>query len=112
VGVLHLLACRQVANLGGDPKGLRDDLRQPVYGVWCVCTDVEHLVVGLRLKHAMCNVRRHIVDIAKSASLRAIAKDGHGLALHDLIHKDADHVAIPIADVLVLAIDIMGAKND
>ena len=60
-----------------------------------------------RLRHH----RRHIVDVAERARLRPVAEDRHRLPLKDLVHEDADHVAIAISDVLTRAEDVVGPKD-
>ena len=47
----------------------------------------------------------------ESALLQAVTEYRHGLALHDLVHEDADHVAVAVADVLPLAIHVVRAED-
>ena len=57
-------------------------------------------------------VGSNIVDMRERTNLRTIAKDSQRFAAKDLIHEDADNVAIAIANILALAIDVMRPKND
>ena len=55
--------------------------------------------------------RRDVVDVRERARLRAVAEDRHRLVLHDLVHEDPDHVAVAVADVLVLAVDVVRTED-
>ena len=46
----------------------------------------------------------------KGALLQSVAKNGHGLAAQQLVHEDADHIAIAVANVLALAIHVVRTK--
>ena len=76
-----------------------------------VCPDVKDLVIGFRSVDGLGYDGCDIVDVTEGAGLHTIAKDGQLLALHDLVHEDADNIAIRITDILPLAIDIVWAEN-
>src|SRR5713101_5098392 len=46
------------------------------------------------------------------ARLLTVAKDREGFVLHNLVHEDADDVAVRVAEVLALAIDVVWAEDD
>ncbi len=112
VRVLHFEPRRKVDHVGGDPHRRRNRPRQVVERARHVSPDVEDLVARGghvdRLRHE----RRHVGDVAERTRLRAVAEDRHRLALQDLVHEDADDVAIPVADVLARAVDVVRAEDD
>ena len=57
------------------------------------------------------NQRRNVVDVRERALLRAVAEDRHRLSLHHLVHEDADDVPVTVADVLVLAVDVVRTED-
>jgi len=95
-----------------DPHRCRDGIRQFQQRVGLIRTDVERLVPRLRSVDRLRHHRRHIVNVAERARLRPVAEDGHRLLLQDLIHEDADHVAIAVADILARAEDVVRPEDD
>ena len=77
-----------------------------------VGADVEDLVPAFGTSIASAISGATVVDVAEGSRLRAVAEDGHRLALQDLVHEDADDVAVAIGDVLMRAVDVVRAKDD
>lgn len=61
---------------------------------------------------AQCDPKRHVVDRAGRAGLRAVAENRHFLPTHHLVHEDSGHVAIAVAEILPLAVDIVRTKDN
>src|SRR5436309_12790958 len=74
--------------------------------------DIEDLAHGSRYLGCPRDERRDITDIAERARLRSIPEHRHGLPSHYAVHEDANHVAVAVADVLILAIDVVWPEND
>src|ERR1700722_7959413 len=49
--------------------------------------------------------------MGESALLLAVTEDSHCLAFHELVHEDADNVAVTVTNILALTINIVWAKN-
>ena len=79
--------------------------------VGLVGADVHDLAVDLGALHAVRDDRRDIRDVAEGAGLEAVAIDRHGLAFEHLVHEDADHVPVAVAEVLALAVDVVRAED-
>ena len=62
--------------------------------------------------HRTGDQRRHVTDIAKRPLLASISKNTHRLFLHGLVHEDADHIAVAVANILLLAVHIVRPKNN
>ena len=56
--------------------------------------------------------RRHVADVAESTGLFSVAEHRQRLALENVVHVDADHVAVAVADVLPLAVNVVRPKDD
>jgi hypothetical protein len=112
VGVEDLLARGQVHDLGLLAESGRHDLREMFHRIGCVAANVDDLVAGRRKLDGAGQVRRDIVDIAEGPALGAVAEDGQRAATENLVHEDAENVAIGVAEVLVLAIDVVGPEDD
>ena len=80
-------------------------------GVWRVRSDVEDLVVGIGALNGFGDDGRDVINVAECPGLEAVTEDGELLALHDLVHENADHIAIRVADVLAFSVDIVGPEN-
>ncbi len=49
--------------------------------------------------------------MGEGALLSAVSKDGHRLSLEQLVHKNADFVAVAVADILFLSIHVVGTED-
>ena len=106
-------AARRDARIaGGDTHRRGDGVGQLQQRVRLIGADVERLVPRRRRVDRVRHHRRHVVDIAERARLRPVAEDRHRLALQNLVHEDADDVAIAIADVLPRTEHVVRAEDD
>jgi hypothetical protein len=112
VDVGDLGALGQVVGTKRNPHRAADHLAQVVDGAGAVGADVEGLVVSFGPVDRVRDGGRHVRDVTERAGLRPVAEEGQPLAAQDLVHEDADHVAIAIPDVLPLAIHVMGPEDD
>ena len=111
VRVVDFMARGEVLHLRVDAHRRGDAVREVVQRGRVVGADVEHLVPCPRLVDRRGHHRRHVVDVAERARLRAVAEDGHRLPLQDLVHEDADDVAVAIADVLARTVDVVRPED-
>src|ERR1051326_4851512 len=91
---------------------LRNNASQSIHSVWHISADVEDLIVREGNINGACDNGGNITDMSESALLLAVTENSHRLTLHELVHEDADHVAISVADILPFAIDVVGTKDD
>src|SRR5258708_7778027 len=94
------------------PKLLADHFRQLIHRIRLVGADIEYFIIRGGNGHALRDGNGYIIDITKGPRLRAISENSQLFPLHDLVHKDPDHIAILIPDILIRSIYIMGTEND
>ena len=111
-GVQDLVARGEMPDLALDLHRLHDILGELIDGERLVGADVEDLVVGIGQLDGPGDVRGDVGGIAERPRLRAVAEHRQWLAAHQLVHEDPDHIAIPIPDVLVLAVDVVRPEDD
>src|SRR5580700_8615021 len=73
--------------------------------------DIEDQVASRWDIHRPGDDRSYIIDVRECALLRSIAKNRHGLTAKKLIHEDSNNVAIAIANVLTLTINIVWSEH-
>ena len=112
VDVLHLVPCRQVHDARRALHRGGYEIGQIVQRARFVGADVEHVIAGVRHVYRLGYQRSHVIDVTERARLRAVAEDRHRPPLEHLVHEDADHVAIAIADVLARTEDVVRAEDD
>src|ERR1700730_3735330 len=100
-----------MVNLALFAHGIGHNSGKVIHCVRNVRADVENLIAGRGHIHGGSDNRSHIVDMGEGTLLLAVPKDGHGLAFHKLVHEDAHNIAVTIANVLPLAIYVVGAEN-
>src|SRR5690606_32840515 len=111
LGVFHLVTRWEELDPRLDTKRVRDDVREVEHGVRLIGADVEGFADGFRTESRPSDHRRYIANVRERAGLAPVSEDRHGLPGHDLIHEDAHYVAIPVSNVLVLAVDIVRAED-
>ena len=99
-------------NFGFHSKSRRHFLGQLVDAVRNICANIKYLIVRFRNIDRFCNYRSNIVDITKCSFLFPVSKNGHGLVLHNLIHKNTNDITVFITNVLFFTINIVRAKNN
>src|SRR5260221_4016542 len=75
-----------------------------------VRADVKDLVAGGGEINRFGDDCGDVVDVGKGPLLFSVPEDGHGLLLQNLIHKDPDHVAVAVGDVLPFPVDVVRAE--
>jgi len=80
--------------------------------VMSVCPDVEDPIVSLGYRRAAGDDRSDIVDMREGPSLQSVAEDRHRQVMQQLVHENADHVAVLVGDVLPRAVNVVRAKDD
>ena len=85
---------------------------QLVDGVRNICTNVDDLVDCLWKVDTAGYMRGHIVNVAECPGLFTIAENSQGFTLHDLVHEDANHIAVAVTDILIFAINIVRPEDD
>ena len=102
-------------------EGKRSSARHPspgppvgqlVHAIRLVGANVEHLIISRRYVDRLRHDRSDIANVAEGARLGAVPKDRHRLVLQDLVHEDAHHVAVFIADILPLAVNVVRPEDD
>ena len=73
--------------------------------------DIEDFAVGARHKGARHDRRDQIAYIGKRALLPAITEDRKGLLQQEAIHEDPDNVAVPVPDILKLAVNVVRPED-
>ena len=111
-GCAHFVPRSQVHDLGAHVHRRRHQADQFVERARLVRPDVEHLVPRRRQVDRLGHQRRDVIDVAERPRLRAVAEDRHRPVLENLIHEDADHVAIAVADVLTGTKHVVRAEDD
>src|SRR3954468_13806173 len=111
-GESHFVARRQVLDFGFNTESVGDNLSQSIDGEWHICADIENLVARGREIDGLRDDRRDIIDVGKGALLLSVAEDSHGLAFEELVHEDANDVAVTIGDVLQFAINVVRTEDD
>ena len=91
--------------------GAGDCLCELTYGTRRVRSDVEHAAVRTIDRYRAHDGINDVTHVAERSFLLAVAEDGHRFGLQNLIHEDPDDVAVAIADVLELAIHVMGSED-
>ena len=109
---MDLVARRQVHDRAGTPIAAATCSASVLSGHGSSAPMLNTSFHAPRLFNRRRHHRRHVVDVAERARLRAVAEDRHRLALQDLIHEDADDVAVAVADVLPLAVDVVRPEDD
>ena len=110
--MLHLVARREMVNLSHNIEGARDLFSQLQHSMGLFRANVEDLLISCRCQRRTRNNRRNIINVREGSGLQPIAENRHRLSMQHLVHEDTNDIAVSICDVLALAIDIMGAKND
>jgi len=64
---------------------------------------------GLRIPS---NDWSNVVNVTERARLLAVAENRHRPALHDLVHENADDVAVAVAEFLIFTVNIVRSEND
>src|ERR1700752_4234578 len=73
---------------------IRHDSCEVVNRVRNIRANIENLVAGAGDVNTTGNDGSYVADVRESSLLLAISEDRHGLALHQLIHEDSDHISI------------------
>src|SRR5215471_3118985 len=104
---LYLVAGVEVPDVALFTHGVGDEFGELIHRIWFVGTDVENAVLGRRIFNRRGNNWRDIANVRERSLLLAIAEDGHRLLLQQLIHEDADDVAVAVADILPFSVDVV-----
>lgn len=112
IGIDYFISSIEMANIRGFVEGPGDFLGELQDRMGLVGPDVEGFLVGVSISRRHGHERSDIVDVGEGAGLLAVAENRHGLAVEQLIHENADDVAILVGDILSRAVDIVGAKNN
>src|ERR1700686_4217415 len=94
IGVENLIPGFQVTDNWFNSKDPANYFGQFINRIGVVSAYIEYLVDGSRNRNTFCNGHRYVINITKGPCLCSIAKYGQWLALHDLVHKDPDHVPV------------------
>ena len=112
VRVQHLVPWRQVRDRAARRPSRRRRARARSFSVHGSSAPMlKTWFHAARLVDRLGHQRRDVVDVAEGARLRAVAEDRHRLALQDLVHEDADDVAVAVADVLARAVDVVRPED-
>src|SRR5205823_9302671 len=89
-----------------------DNSRQRVNCKWHVSPDIKYLIPRFRHVYRTGNDWSYVADVGEGALLLAISEYSHWLTAQQLIHENSDNIPITIANVLSLAVNVMGAKDN
>src|SRR4051812_219076 len=87
-----------------------NDASQLIDCIWHVSANIENLVGCFGVLDARSNEWGNVVDVSEGPLLQTISVNRHWLTLEELIHEYANHVAVTIANVLPLTVNVVRAK--
>src|SRR5947207_2332245 len=109
---LHFISWVEMGNLKRKLHRCCYNLGERVYRKWHVSPDVKYLIPRFRHVYRTGNDWSYVADVRKGALLLAISEYSHRFTAQQLIHENPDNIPITIANVLSLAVNVMGAEDN
>jgi hypothetical protein len=91
-------------DMGPNPHGLSHFFGDFDHPIRPIGPDIEDSIVRFRHKRSSGDNGCHVGNVAEGALLFSIAENGHRFSLKDLIHENADHIPVAVADILIFPI--------
>jgi len=112
IGMHEFIARRQMFQFPFVVHSVHNSLSQLHHCIFLISTDIENLIISFFDLYRFGNYWCHIINVAECSCLLSIAKHSQAFALHQLIHKNADHISVAITYVLKLTVNIVWPKDD
>jgi hypothetical protein len=95
-----------------NPHRMCHFMRELGEGIRLIRPDIELLVPRGGHVDAAGDHRRDVVNVAERPGLRTVAENRHAAPVQDLVHENADDIAVAVSYVLPRPVHVVGPEDD